>query len=232
MNQYEEKLSKQGIFAMFMEIINYINPAKVHVQRYMEEKKIQDEIDIATLKRQARIIYQEYQLNLNQLILLLKKELQDTVPSLLNIEAILRLKMGTDKTVSTIQVEEEEKKRLKIMTVHKAKGLEFDHVFLPFMDRGFQNFIKTDVIIDNQKLGYRTFIKEGKTFINDHYTEYKQQEHEENVGEEVRLLYVALTRAKKRVYLNAPDQTNNHHVKNWGDLIAKGREKTKYSSNI
>ena len=70
--------------------------------------------------------------------------------------------------------------KITIATIHKAKGLEFDNVYIP--NRVEDNF----------------------PFI---YTQSKPTPPEQNTAtqEEARLLYVALTRAKKRLVLSMAD---------------------------
>ncbi len=42
------------------------------------------------------------------------------------------------------------------------------------------------------------------------------------IGEEVRLLYVALTRARKAVYVNSSSQMNPYQAQCWSDLLESG----------
>ncbi|HMS92084.1 MAG TPA: UvrD-helicase domain-containing protein [Candidatus Saccharibacteria bacterium] len=75
---------------------------------------------------------------------------------------------------------------VRIMTIHKAKGLEFEAVFIPDMTE--QNF-------PSRKRTDRIRMPEG-------LIENKKDESIEwNIHEERRLLYVAITRAKKYLYL-------------------------------
>ena len=63
--------------------------------------------------------------------------------------------------------------KVNILTIHSAKGLEFDTVFIAGVEK--------DIIPHVRAL----------------------EDHEANIEEERRLFYVALTRAKKRLYLSA-----------------------------
>ncbi|TXL64469.1 hypothetical protein FHP05_09115 [Cerasibacillus terrae] len=223
LEKYEQDFLHKGLFEIIHDIIQEINPAKVYAERYIADRiTLYQEDKKQYLLDKAQIIQQEYDSNLNYLIYVLKTELANTVPTLYNLEKILRLKMHTDKSLSEIKLMSKDKKRLTIMTVHKAKGLEFDHVFIPRTDRLFHNFTKTEILINGNKIGYRTFIEKGKTYVNDHYQQLLREEKTENIGEEARLLYVALTRAKEKVFIDSPTHTNNHQIRNWGDLIAKG----------
>ncbi|MBI9111850.1 UvrD-helicase domain-containing protein [Maridesulfovibrio ferrireducens] len=72
--------------------------------------------------------------------------------------------------------------KVRIMSMHAAKGLEFDAVFLAGLDDGIVPFVGIDVLTGNFSGGAGTGI--------------------EDVEEERRLLYVGMTRAKKNLYLS------------------------------
>jgi DNA helicase-2/ATP-dependent DNA helicase PcrA len=75
---------------------------------------------------------------------------------------------------------------LKVLTVHSAKGLEFEHVFIPNMvDQRFPTRARNDQIEIPTAL-IRDILPEGDFHIQ----------------EERRLFYVALTRAKNHLYLS------------------------------
>lgn len=216
LEKFEDRLRTKPIFQVITEIMDEIDPARVYAERYTSNKSD------GKLIEQARVLYTEYQMNLDHLLYQLKVEMQHSVPTLFGLEKALRIKMCTDKTMSKLYKTDADMKRLSVMTVHKAKGLEFDQVFLPNTSRSFFNSLGADVIVNEREIGYKVYISDGKTYENDIYQKSYRIERTEDIGEETRLLYVALTRAKKAVFVNAPEHTNNTTVKNWGDLIAKG----------
>jgi ATP-dependent exoDNAse (exonuclease V) beta subunit len=104
--------------------------------------------------------------------------------------------------------------QVTLLTIHQAKGLEFDHVFLPHLNQG----VRRD---DPPLLRWEEFHLEGQFHlllglhknyegeVDPIYQYLSWLAKEENAHEQVRLLYVALTRAKKGLYLsyfNEPEQ--------------------------
>lgn len=90
--------------------------------------------------------------------------------------------------------------RVVCTTVHKAKGLEYGTVILPYMSADIRSMRKADldVYVDSGKLAYG--IKIGDDFNKKYNSNYDiRQEEREKVNEESRVLYVALTRAIRNV---------------------------------
>lgn len=104
---------------------------------------------------------------------------------------------------------------VKIMSIHKSKGLEFPICFLPCCCNKFHN-IKDDIIV-NSELGVGLRLLENKTNIL--YSTLVREaillkEKIENTSEELRLLYVAMTRAKEHLIItgtlkNAKEKINS-----------------------
>ena len=93
---------------------------------------------------------------------------------------------------------------IRIMSIHKSKGLEFPVVFLSCMGKQFNLQDLNDNIILHQDLGF------GPKYINaDKKIEYttlakeaiRLQAKVETLSEEMRVLYVALTRAKEKLII-------------------------------
>ena len=90
---------------------------------------------------------------------------------------------------------ETDRDAVRIVTIHKSKGLEYPIVFCPFLwDGQSKNNKEPAVFHDSQKdltldLG------------SDRIEENRKISEQEELSENMRLLYVALTRAKNRCYL-------------------------------
>lgn len=91
---------------------------------------------------------------------------------------------------------------VRIMTVHKSKGLEFKIVILAGSDKGFNN--RTDPIIFDEKIGIGINVADYDKKIKIPTINRKliiEKSREDDKKEEMRILYVALTRAEERLYI-------------------------------
>ncbi len=105
---------------------------------------------------------------------------------------------------------------VELMTIHKSKGLEFDHVFLPGLDRKTRGD-NPPLILWHQRLNaqhQKELVLSPITAAEEEQTEplyqFLQREKKiKNALEETRLLYVACTRAKQQLWLSANVRIND-----------------------
>jgi exodeoxyribonuclease V beta subunit len=92
---------------------------------------------------------------------------------------------------------ETDEKAVKLVTIHKSKGLEYSVVFCPFSWKGanIEHGGEEQVFFHEQ--GDGSLVRD---LGSADYDVHKQQARVERLAENVRLLYVALTRAKHRCY--------------------------------
>ena len=108
--------------------------------------------------------------------------------------------------------EEEDKNAMKgkvqIMTLHKSKGDEFDYVFLPEMAEK-----NLSIDVEQAKTKASTLFMEEVRGFNPKYKRKSELELREfNSEESLRLLYVAITRAQRKLYI-----TTSAKAKGWGN---------------
>lgn len=104
----------------------------------------------------------------------------------------------------TYSINEEDNNSVKIMTIHKSKGLEYHICYFPGLYKEF-NFgeLKDNFIFDNTYGIIVPYFDEGigKTI----YKELLKEKYKlEEVSEKIRLFYVALTRAKEKMIMLLP----------------------------
>lgn len=93
---------------------------------------------------------------------------------------------------------------VRIMSIHKSKGLEFPIVFVSGLGRKFNKKDSTDAMILDSSYGVGLACVEGKkhrkrtTLLREMIA---ARIAGDNIGEELRVLYVALTRAKEQLIL-------------------------------
>ncbi|MGL5717985.1 MAG: helicase-exonuclease AddAB subunit AddA [Paraclostridium sp.] len=124
--------------------------------------------------------------------------------------------MGSAKTLG------ENANVVRIMSIHKSKGLEFPVVICSGMGKNFntQDFRKNILyhhklgygpqLVDyHRKISYPSIAKEAlKTSIN-----------MENLSEEMRVLYVAFTRPKEKLIITGSIKDIDSSIKKWGEGV-------------
>ncbi|WP_418840483.1 helicase-exonuclease AddAB subunit AddA [Roseburia inulinivorans] len=93
---------------------------------------------------------------------------------------------------------------VRIMSIHKSKGLEFPIVIVSGMGKNFNKQDTRSKMVLHPELGIGLDYMDGKKRIKSPTIAKKaiaKQIELENLGEELRILYVALTRAKEKLIL-------------------------------
>ena len=115
----------------------------------------------------------------------------------------------------------EENNSCKIMTIHKSKGLEFPICyFAGFSSRFNMSELKEKILYDNH---YGVILPKVENYYKDTFvkTILKIRTRREEISEKVRLLYVALTRAKEKMIFVIPEQEENEEVRNMVPLYKR-----------
>ena len=167
----------------------------------------------------------QYQANLEKLMEILERNLGGDKVSIYDVYKFLKLKIATDRSETEAEVitDEEQSKSMYqtilCMTVHKAKGLEFDTVIIPYTNRKYAIGDRTEIIIDpvGRHVGWNyTGDTQYPAMRNDLYGELKNAEAESVRCEEARILYVAMTRAIRNLICIVPDANSEN---TWASLI-------------
>lgn len=222
-SKYQSLIHEINILELIDMVIKELNPIKGYYTReYLRAKA-----NGRDAEKIAKVKTLEYKLNLEHLLYIIKENFSDNVSSIYAVLQYLKLKIATDNTVDVRKPSKAfEKDFIQCLTVHKAKGLEYDHVVLPKLTNQFITTKAVDVIVRSNKgtidVGYRVKLGED-TYKNNNYSEYLKDEKNEIIGEESRLLYVAMTRCKRNLYLNSAGLAATEGVNNWKSLIGGAR---------
>lgn len=109
---------------------------------------------------------------------------------------------------------------VRFMTMHNAKGLEFPVVFCVDLTRDFIKKDYSQPVLRHKKFGLSMMSFNPSTKISrENYYHYamKDRIREENVVQEMRLLYVALTRARNLLYLSGEEPSKSEVGRDVGD---------------
>ena len=93
---------------------------------------------------------------------------------------------------------------VRVMTIHKSKGLEFPVVFVSGLGRKMNQMDASDRLVVHPDLGLGICEISGQPRVKKNSvfrSEIADRIRRENLGEELRILYVALTRAKEKLVL-------------------------------
>lgn len=188
--EYQQIWQRQGVLPMLHHLLLAENITEKLLSRPDGERKLTDLLHLAEILQQAAA------LNESEAALLrwFEKQIQDEGRQ----EAQIRL--------------ESERQLVKIVTIHKSKGLEYDLVWLPFLG----NEAKDPTKSGNQKKLFNLYYDsdEEKT-LWDMQDQHLDELTEEVFAEELRLLYVALTRAKYQMAFVLPKAFD----KKWNALL-------------
>lgn len=98
---------------------------------------------------------------------------------------------------------------VQLMTIHKSKGLEFDIVFVAGLDTKFEYDSDKVMCLYDYGIGMKYYDINSRNSLNTlSYLAIKQAKDSLNIQEELRLMYVAFTRAKSRLFISAANSKN------------------------
>ena len=115
---------------------------------------------------------------------------------------VLKANIVSQKNIDSREIDNADSEQIVIrcVTVHKAKGLEYGAVILPYCSYSIDKMKRTDINIsvfsaENVRIGYQIKFEDyaKATYQNDIFDE--NIEENERMREEARILYVAMTRA-------------------------------------
>ena len=220
-DSYLESIKREPIMKVIREIISDLKPWNIYAG------KIEDEVE----QKKNAIIYKR---NLEQLIEWIIRTTNNeylTINKLVNkLEIAIFTNMEQESRADRIDNGNEDIEVL-CATIHKTKGLEYDTVMIPYCNKNKnikQDLGKVEILVDEatKRVGY-SFVDDEKIgnkfrrIYNKTYYNYKDDELRLKLNEEVRILYVALTRAISRIVYFSDKAPRKKDEIRWQDFINK-----------
>ena len=115
---------------------------------------------------------------------------------------------------SSFSLNENESNSVKIMTIHKSKGLEYPICYFAGFKKSFSFRELNDTILYSNKFGIIIPYFNGYVKDTIYKTLLKLNTKEEEVSEKIRLLYVAFTRAKEKMIIVTPELDKEKYAYN------------------
>ncbi|MCM3707233.1 MULTISPECIES: helicase-exonuclease AddAB subunit AddA [Cytobacillus] len=107
---------------------------------------------------------------------------------------------------------------VRLMTIHSSKGLEFPFVFIAGLARNFNTMdLKKQYMLDKEFGFAAKYVNAEKRISYPSLPQiaFKRKKKMEMLAEEMRVLYVALTRAKEKLYLVSSVKSADKKLNKW-----------------
>ncbi|WP_120175556.1 UvrD-helicase domain-containing protein [Prevotella melaninogenica] len=112
-----------------------------------------------------------------------------------------------EDTLSSNTIQSDEVDGIRLITIHKSKGLEYDNVLIPFCDWELEKTNGNTIWCpgDNKEKPYGELplipIDFSKKMLGTVFEDDYKEEHLQNIVDNMNLLYVAFTRAGKNLFI-------------------------------
>lgn len=127
-------------------------------------------------------------------------------------------------------IEDEQSDTVRIMTIHKSKGLEFPIVFVSGMGKRFNaKDISSEIVLHSELgIGINAIDLNSRTKSPTIIKKIIQEKLTiESLGEELRVLYVALTRAKEKLIMTGQISNVTEKIEKQRKLLGKSNSENK-----
>ena len=219
------------VMSVLCELISEIRPSIVYgaiqKKRYVDHGYSTEEGT-----KQAVLDAKQYEADLQKLMQMLSDEFSDEFSSLSDIIDYLQIKINTDTEEEHAEIPDADKTGcIQGSTVHGAKGLEFYNVIIPFTSDPFVKDGRSEILIDKEqkKVGWQFKKSDADEGLrNELYERLREKEALDVIGDETRLLYVAMTRPIGGLYCFTWWKRNQGTANTWADLLPEEKDDADY----
>lgn len=124
-----------------------------------------------------------------------------------------------EDSLSSNTIQSDEVDGIRLITIHKSKGLEYDNVLIPFCDWGLEKTVGNTIWCpgDNKEKPYGELplipVDFSKKMIGTVFEDDYKEEHLQNTVDNMNLLYVAFTRAGKNLFITGKKASKSTFTK-------------------
>ncbi len=111
---------------------------------------------------------------------------------------------------------------VKVTTMHRSKGLEYPIVFVCRLSKEFNQRSSRENVMLDRELGIGSNFVDRKKRIKSKTLKQvflQKRERQKSLSEELRILYVALTRAKEKLFIVASEKKPAEAMKKWNNTL-------------
>ncbi|WP_035431992.1 UvrD-helicase domain-containing protein [Bacillus sp. UNC322MFChir4.1] len=225
--KYQKRLSYQPVLSVLRTIIKERKPYNWVFSRKLDELRVAYGTDYSEeeLVKEAENETRKYELTVGKLFEMLHQKFSEDFVSLNQIADWLQIQIATNRDEEEVSFEATSGglNRVHILTVHRAKGLEYHTVIIPFTERPFTSSFSKIIFDDKKEMVGWSISKPGYEMRhNDYFTRLSSYDETESIKEETRLLYVAMTRAKNELILMRNLKNDAFHW-TWSRLLTRYR---------
>ena len=198
-----------SVFKLFKEVLENIDELTpvVYLEKILEKLNYMDKLTlIGNVEINSSRMEYFYNLITN---------LENSDFTILDVSDYLE-KINNEKLEIKLAISKEDSNSVKIMTIHKSKGLEYPICYFAGFYKDFnKDEYKSNVLFDDT---YGIIIDEVDT-NNKLITKTLSLEKlkQKDISEKIRLLYVALTRAREKMIIVMPNTNNDKEL---GDIVS------------
>ncbi|MFZ2539678.1 MAG: 3'-5' exonuclease, partial [Oscillospiraceae bacterium] len=216
-----------------------VAPAFMVLNHYLSQVPYREQLES---KGYSKIHIKQYEMNLFKVLGLMNGSMNECT-DLYSLYQWLKIEHNTNTRDSEAELTDDdfESGYIKVMTVHKSKGLEFDTVIIPYLRKPFVRILPddfnpqgndnvneynfSDIIAEGvggeQLYGWKYFEKKNKFYncTEEQYEKLKLDDILQIQQEETRNLYVAMTRAKEQLIFFSDKNYPLRGLNNWLVLI-------------
>lgn len=209
LRKYQEEVRRIPVLSLIRRIIE---ESEV-VRRYYERQLLSGNEE-AEAERKALT----YELNLGKILDVITEKYSGDYVSLHSLLKWFKIQLKTNRDEDEANDTRLTVNAVNILTVHRSKGLEYHTVIIPFTDRYFYTSLMNSVLVfnnDKSKAGWQITARSRSTdvhFSNKSFNSISKaslcsemdgmvSEEKAIESEELRLLYVAMTRAEEQLWI-------------------------------